>query len=158
LSLVYIALGSNLGDRSANLAKAREMLGNDIRVLKCSSIYQTAPWGYSEQDDFYNQVLECETELSPMRLLRRLKRVERGMGRKKTFRNGPRVIDLDILFYHNLILETRRLVIPHPGIHERAFVLVPLAEICPGLVHPVFGKNMAELLAMVDQTGVRRIC
>jgi len=158
LSLVYIALGSNLGDRAANLAKAREMLGNDIQVLKCSSLYQTAPWGYSKQDDFYNQVLECETELSPMRLLRRLKRFEKRMGRKKTFLNGPRVIDLDILFYDNLIMETRHLVIPHPRMHERAFVLVPLAEICPGLVHPVFGKNMAELLAMVDQTGVRRIC
>jgi 2-amino-4-hydroxy-6-hydroxymethyldihydropteridine diphosphokinase len=158
LSLVYIALGSNLGDRAANLAKAREMLGNDIRVLKCSSIYQTAPWGYSEQDDFYNQVLEGETELTPMRLLGRLKRVERGMGRKKTFRNGPRVIDLDILFYDGVILETRRLAIPHPGMHERAFVLVPLAEINPGLIHPVLGKTITELLAMVDQTGVNRIC
>ena len=158
MSLVYIALGSNLGDRAANLAKAREMLGNDIRVLKCSSVYQTAPWGYSEQDDFYNQVLECETELSPMRLLRRLKGVERGMGRKKTFRNGPRVIDLDILFYDNLILETMRLVIPHPRMHERAFVLVPMVELNPELIHPKLGKNMAELLAMVDQTGVRRIC
>jgi 2-amino-4-hydroxy-6-hydroxymethyldihydropteridine diphosphokinase len=158
LSLVYIALGSNLGDREANLAKAREMLDNDIRVLKCSSIYQTAPWGYSEQEDFYNQVLECETNLRPMSLLKWLKRFEKRMGRKKTFRNGPRVIDLDILFYDNVILETRRLVIPHPGMHERAFVLVPLAELNPGLIHPVLGKTIAELLAMVDQTGVRRIC
>ena len=158
MSLVYIALGSNLGDRAANLAKAREMLGKDIRVLKCSSIYQTTPWGYSEQEDFYNQVMECETELTPKGLLRRLKGIEKRIGRKKTFRNGPRVIDLDIIFYDDLIMDSRRLIIPHPGMHERAFVLVPLAEINPGLVHPVLGKSIAELLAMVDQTGVNRIC
>ena len=139
MSLVYIALGSNLGDRAAQLAKAREMLADDIRVLKCSSIYQTEPWGYSEQDDFFNQVLECETDLSPMRLLRRLKRIEKRMGRKKTFRNGPRVIDLDILFFDSLILDTRRLVIPHPRLHERAFVLVPMTEINPALRPSVVG-------------------
>ena len=158
MSLVYIALGSNLGDRAANLAKAREMLGKDIRVLKCSSIYQTTPWGYSEQEDFYNQVLEGETGLPPMRLLRQLKGIEKRIGRKKTFRNGPRVIDLDIIFYDDLIMDSRRLIIPHPGMHERAFVLVPMAEINPGLIHPVLGRSIAELLAMVDQTGVRWIC
>jgi 2-amino-4-hydroxy-6-hydroxymethyldihydropteridine diphosphokinase len=157
LSLVYIALGSNLGDRAANLAKAREMLADDIQVLKCSSIYQTAPWGYSEQDDFFNQVLECETLLRPLILLNRLKKVEKKMGRKKTFRNGPRVIDLDILFYDDLILKTRRLVIPHPGLHERAFVLVPMAEVNPGFVHPVLGKTIVALLAKVDQAGVVRL-
>jgi 2-amino-4-hydroxy-6-hydroxymethyldihydropteridine diphosphokinase len=157
LSLVYIALGSNLGDRAANLAKTREMLADDIQVLQCSSIYQTAPWGYSEQDDFYNQVLEAETDLSPMRLLGRMKRIEKQMGRKKTFRNGPRVIDLDILFYDDLILDTRRLVIPHPRLHERAFVLVPMVEINPGFVHPVLGKTMAELMSKVEQAGVVRL-
>jgi 2-amino-4-hydroxy-6-hydroxymethyldihydropteridine diphosphokinase len=157
LSLVYIALGSNLGDRAANLAKAREMLADDIQVLKCSSIYQTAPWGYSEQDDFFNQVLECETLLRPLILLNTLKKVEKKMGRKKTFRNGPRVIDLDILFYDDLILKTRRLVIPHPGLHERAFVLVPMAEVNPGFVHPVLGKTIVALLAKVDQAGVVRL-
>jgi 2-amino-4-hydroxy-6-hydroxymethyldihydropteridine diphosphokinase len=157
LSLVYIALGSNLGDRAANLAKAREMLTDDIQVLKRSSIYQTAPWGYSEQDDFYNQVLECETSLRPLILLNRLKKIEKKMGRKETFRNGPRVIDLDILFYDDLILKTRRLVIPHPGLHERTFVLVPMAEINPGFVHPELGKTIVELLAKVDQAGVVRL-
>lgn len=157
MSQVYIALGSNLGDRAANLAKAREMLADNIQVLKSSSIYQTAPWGYSEQDDFYNQVLECETELSPMRLLGRMKRIEKRMGRKKTFHNGPRLIDMDILFCNNLILETRRLVIPHPRMHERAFVLVPMAEIKPGFFHPVLGKTMVELLAKVDQEGVVKL-
>ena len=157
MSLVYIALGSNLGDRAANLAKAREMLADDIQVLKRSSIYRTAPWGYSEQDDFYNQVLEAETDLSPMRLLGRLKRIEKRMGRKKTFRNGPRVIDLDILFYDDLVLDTRRLVIPHPRLHERAFVLVPMAEINPGFIHPVLGKTIFELLSKVDQAGVVRL-
>jgi 2-amino-4-hydroxy-6-hydroxymethyldihydropteridine diphosphokinase len=157
LSLVYIALGSNLGDRAANLAKAREMLTDDIQVLKRSSIYQTAPWGYSEQDDFYNQVLDCETSLRPLILLNTLKKVEKKMGRKKTFRNGPRVIDLDILFYDDLILKTRRLVIPHPGLHERAFVLVPMAEVNPGFVHPVLGKTIVALLAKVDQAGVVRL-
>jgi 2-amino-4-hydroxy-6-hydroxymethyldihydropteridine diphosphokinase len=157
LSLVYIALGSNLGDRAANLAKAREMLTDDIQVLKRSSIYQTAPWGYSEQDDFYNQVLECETSLRPLILLKILKKIEKKMGRKETFRNGPRVIDLDILFYDDLILKTRRLVIPHPGLHERTFVLVPMAEINPGFVHPELGKTIVELLAKVDQAGVVRL-
>lgn len=157
MSLVYIALGSNLVDRAVNLAVARQMLAHDTWALKCSSIYQTAPWGYSDQDDFYNQVLECETSLSPMRLLRRLKRIEKRMGRKKTFRNGPRVIDLDILFYDDLILEAKRLVIPHPRLHERAFVLVPIAEISPGFVHPVLGKTIVELLAKVDQAGVVKL-
>jgi len=157
LSLVYIALGSNLGDRAANLAKAREMLADDIQVLKCSLVYQTTPWGYSEQDDFYNQVLECETMLRPLILLTKLKKIEKKLGRKETFPNGPRVIDLDILFYDDLILNNKRLIIPHPRLHDRAFVLIPMAEINPVFVHPVLGKNIVELLAKVNQAGVVKL-
>jgi len=157
LTHIYLALGSNMGDRLANLEKARQALAPQVRIIMASAIYETTPWGYIEQEDFLNQVLEAETELLPLELLNWLKDIEKRLGRKKGFRNGPRMIDVDILFYGELILEMEQLRIPHARLHERAFVLVPLADIAPQFVHPVLGKTITELLAEADVAGVKEL-
>ena len=152
---VYIALGTNLGDRAPNLRAALAALSPATRVLVVSPVYETPPWGYSDQPAFLNQVAQAETDLSPHELLADLKRLEGELGRQPSFRNGPRLIDLDILFYDDLVLDSPPLVIPHPRIPERAFVLVPLADLAPNLQHPVSGKTVRELLQAVDRSGIR---
>ncbi len=158
MTQVYLSLGTNLGERLDNLATARAMLSPDVRVEKLSSVYETAPWGYSDQANFYNQVLLGKTMLTPLRLLNKLKRIEKMMGREQTFRYGPRVIDLDILFYESRIINTKRLQIPHPRLQERAFVLVPLVEIAPDFVHPQLGLTVQALLDQVGEGGVQKLC
>jgi 2-amino-4-hydroxy-6-hydroxymethyldihydropteridine diphosphokinase len=153
---VYLALGSNLGDRRHNLEAAIAALPPAVRVLERSPLYETAPWGETDQPDFLNMVLKGETRLAPAALLARLKRIETDLGRLPTIRYGPRLIDLDILFYDSLVLSTPELTIPHPRLHERAFVLVPLADLAANLVHPVLGKPIRDLLAGIDLTGVKR--
>ena len=153
--MIYLALGSNLGDRLANLRGAVAALPPVVAVQAESPVYETPPWGYTDQPPFLNMVLQGATELQPMPLLANLKQLERTLGRGKTFRWGPRRIDIDILFYDDLVLETPRLSIPHPGLPERAFVLVPLADLAADLRHPVLGKSVRELLAAVDASGVK---
>lgn len=147
---VFIALGSNLGDRLSNLKKAIASLAPEVNPDKCSPVYETAPWGYSDQPDYLNQVIRAQTGFEPLALLDYLKQVEIQVGRKPTFRYGPRVIDLDLLFFDDLVFEAERLKIPHPRLTERAFVLVPLAQIAPDLRHPVRSKTVRELLAEID--------
>ena len=154
---IFIALGTNLGDRQANLSVARGALGPQAIIQQCSSVYETPPWGYEDQPAFLNQVLEVRTALDPLPLLDHLKAIEGQMGRRATFRFGPRLIDLDILFYGQRVLETERLTLPHPRLAERAFVLVPLHEIAPDFNHPVLNKNVADLLEEIDTAGVRRL-
>jgi dihydropteroate synthase/2-amino-4-hydroxy-6-hydroxymethyldihydropteridine diphosphokinase len=157
LHTIYLALGTNLGNRAANLRSALAGLSPEVRVRRASSVYQTEPWGYLAQPAFYNQVVEAETGLSPDDLLAFLKRVESDLGRQPTFRNGPRVIDLDVLFYGDESVSTEHLTIPHPGVALRAFVLTPLADLVPDLVHPLLGQPVRELLAQVDSSGIKRI-
>jgi len=151
---VFLALGTNLGDRLANLKAAVEALPPSARLCAASPIYETTPWGYSDQPLFLNQVVQAETNLDPFELLGFLKGLEKQLGRQATFRYGPRLIDLDILFYDDLILKTPELVLPHPQLTERPFVLVPLADLVPNLQHPVLKKTVRELLDEVDRQGV----
>ena len=147
---VYLALGTNLGDRLANLKQAARALPPLVRVVVASPVYETPPWGYIEQPAFLNQVIQTETGLDPHALLTYLKQTEIRLGRMTTFRNGPRVIDLDILFYDDAVLNSPELTIPHPSIPERAFVLVPLADLNPGLKHPSLGKTVRQMLENVE--------
>lgn len=146
--IVYLALGTNLGDRPANLRAAIDSLAPQVRVEAESNIYETPPWGFLEQPAFLNMALRAKTDLPPADLLTFLKQLEARLGRIPTFRNGPRLIDVDILFYDDLILNTPPLIIPHPRLHERDFVLVPLADIAPDLIHPVLHQSIRALLDM----------
>lgn len=147
---VYLGLGSNLGERAHNIEAAISHLREKVAVDAISSLYETEPVGYAAQPRFLNAVCAGTTELSPEALLALVKDIEAQMGRKPTFRYGPRLIDIDILFYDGLILETPALTIPHPRLRERAFVLVPLLELAPQLRHPVFSKTIAQMAAEVD--------
>jgi 2-amino-4-hydroxy-6-hydroxymethyldihydropteridine diphosphokinase len=135
---VYLGLGANLGPRKTNIRKALKLLREKVEIVKVSSLYQTAPVGYTDQPDFINAAAEIRTVFSPRQLLRLLKQVEKNIGRVKTFRNGPRHIDIDILLYEGESVITKKLTIPHPQINNRDFVLRPLREIAPRLDKKVF--------------------
>lgn len=153
--IVYLALGSNMGNRLSNLKAAVLNLTPQMTVKQKSSVYETPPWGFTEQDAFLNQVVKVTTYLEPEPLLRHLKRMETALGRVPNFQNGPRVIDIDILFFDNMIINTPPLVVPHPRLHERAFVLVPLAEIEPDFVHPILQRPINKILEDVDRSEIK---
>ncbi|HEY4979980.1 MAG TPA: 2-amino-4-hydroxy-6-hydroxymethyldihydropteridine diphosphokinase [Candidatus Acidoferrum sp.] len=155
---VYLALGSNVGDREENLRRAITLLGEaGVKIKKVSSIYETEPVDYVDQEWFLNSVLQAETDLGPRPLLQAMRGIEVNMGSKKAFAKGPRLIDLDILLYGDQAIDTPVLQVPHPRMLERKFVLVPLVEIAAGLRHPSWPATAKEILAKsTDHSEVRK--
>lgn len=159
MATVFLSTGSNLGDREAALTQARTALNNLAgEVIRCSSIYETEPWGFNAETNFLNQILVLRTSLTPDILNETIHGIEKEMGRT---RNSPtyesRIIDIDILLYGRQIITRQDLMIPHPRLHQRKFVLVPLAEISPGRLHPVLKRKISSLLENVDDKSTVRI-
>ncbi|GAA4456271.1 2-amino-4-hydroxy-6-hydroxymethyldihydropteridine diphosphokinase [Nibrella saemangeumensis] len=151
---VYLLLGANLGERSATVMKARELIHLLIGpVTRVSALYETAPWGVTDQPSFLNQVLVTETDMSPQRVLDQIQTIEQNLGRIRYDKWGARVIDIDILYYSQYVFQSDRLAIPHPYLHQRRFTLVPLCEIAPDFVHPLLAKTNLTLLAECKDQG-----
>jgi 2-amino-4-hydroxy-6-hydroxymethyldihydropteridine diphosphokinase len=157
LKRVYLGLGSNMGDREAAIESALNALNTpDLRLLRKSSLYETEPIGFKDQAWFLNMAAEFETDLFPRQLLHRMQKVELGMGRVRSVRNGPRTIDIDVLLYGNSVIKTEELEIPHPRYRERRFTLAPMAELSPNLRDPVTKQTMSEMLAGLSGQAIRK--
>jgi 2-amino-4-hydroxy-6-hydroxymethyldihydropteridine diphosphokinase len=154
VSTVYLGLGTNLGDRRGNLQRAVDALVAAVAINAVSPVYETRPWGIENQPNFLNMCVAGETKLAPLALMHHLKELEFQLGREQGERWGPRLIDIDILFYDELILDEPLLTIPHKGVADRATVLVPLAQIAPELVHPILQQKVVDLVREIDVTGV----
>jgi len=156
---VFLGLGSNIGKKRNNLINAIRLINQqeNIEVHDISKFYSSPPYGFEEQESFINCVIEIFTDLSPQELIKILKNIEKKLGRKPTFRWGPRVIDIDILFYEDFIVEEKDLIIPHPDIQNRAFVLVPMAEIDSEFIHPVFKKTIYQMMNELDLREILKL-
>lgn len=152
--IVYLGIGSNLGDRKENCLEAIRLLEENpfISVIKRSSLYETEPVGYEDQQPFINCVVEIETTLEPEMILKICQGIEKVLGRERKTHWGPRTIDIDILLYNNQIISKREVKIPHPLMHKRGFVLIPLSEIAPEAIHPVYKKKIRDLLKELRDT------
>jgi 2-amino-4-hydroxy-6-hydroxymethyldihydropteridine diphosphokinase len=154
---VWLGLGTNVGDLAGNLTRAVAGLARIMDVEAVSAVFETEPFGYTDQPLFWNLALRGRTVLEPHALLALLQQCERDLGRVPTFRMGPRVIDIDILLYDDIVLHTTDLILPHPGLETRAFVLLPLLDLDPDLAHPGTGMRLDRCAAAVDPSGVRRL-
>jgi len=156
MNRIFLITGGNIGDRNKNLETAAALVENRIGIIKKSSkIYQTDAWGITDQPAFYNQIHIVESELAAKEVLQKILKIEEEMGRVRTIKNAARIIDVDILFFNDEIIKEQNLIVPHPQIINRRFVLVPLNEIVPHMVHPVFKKTISELLkACKDELNV----
>lgn len=157
MNRIYLGLGSNLGDRYTNLQRAVSELQKFLTITALSPVYSTEPWGETEQPAFLNICVAAVGSLSPHDLLARIKKIEQELGRQPSRHWGPRLIDIDILFYDDLIISDKNLTIPHPHIAERAFVLAPLAIIIPNFHHPQSGLSVQEMLERVNTAGIERL-
>jgi len=155
----YLSLGSNLGDKRKNLGQGLGLLAQGgVRIIRASSVYRTQPVDHQDQPWFYNQVIEVSTPFNPYGLLGLIKKIERTLGREPSQRRGPRPLDIDILLAQGRIIQTQRLVIPHPRMHQRNFVLAPLKEISPETIHPLYKKKIVELWKKTsDRSAVRKL-
>jgi 2-amino-4-hydroxy-6-hydroxymethyldihydropteridine diphosphokinase len=157
---VFLGIGGNLGNKYDNLTKVLLLIENELGAIrKKSSVYETSPWGFQAEDNFWNMVVQIETRITPNEFLQKIKTIEQEFGRKRQTGNySSREMDIDILYFDDLIVENERLKIPHPHIHERLFVLVPLAEIAPELKHPKFQKTSFQLLeSCTDKSEIKKL-
>jgi 2-amino-4-hydroxy-6-hydroxymethyldihydropteridine diphosphokinase len=159
MNTAFLLTGGNLGNRLQNLHKAAALIEKDCGKILClSSVYQTAAWGFTDQPDFYNQAIQLQTLLSPNNLMSALLAIEKTMGRQRSFKMAPRIIDIDILLFNDIVHNSSILTVPHPHMTERRFVLMPLAEIAGNIIHPVFKKSIADLLKECrDELPVHKI-
>jgi 2-amino-4-hydroxy-6-hydroxymethyldihydropteridine diphosphokinase len=146
MATVYLGLGTNLGNKKHNLTQALELISQHAEIEDLSSIYETEPEGFTQQPHFLNAVCRITTELNPESLLDLIKKIEYDMGRKPGFSNAPRLIDIDILLYNDMIINSQKLTVPHPRLSQRAFVLIPLSEIAPELKNPENGVSISQLV------------
>ena len=159
MNSTYLLLGSNMGNSTELLSNAIEQIENKIGpLLLHSNLYATAAWGNTSQPDFLNQVIEVNTQLDATETLKEILSIEKNMGRIRTVKNAPRIIDIDILFFNNEIINQSDLIVPHPEIQNRRFVLTPLHEIAPQMIHPVLNKTIEQLISQCpDQLAVKKI-